>query len=155
MATVSADPALEAFRARLDQIIGRLRVVERAAPGQRQVLNEILDELVRLYRDIGGVDLGAVRPTSSHSPGPRHMGPKRRCPTHNGGRGANVSVSRFRPGREICRECERYVAFTTRSVTVEVIEGDRCIGHDCPICGLPFEIGDRIKGDNLHHEGCA
>lgn len=144
------------LQARLSHVIGRLRplVCQRKAPGQKDVLGEIVNELTHLYRDIGGVE-AVDRPAPSHAPGPRQMGSKRRCPSHHDGRGADVSVSRFRPGKDQCRECERQVTVTKNAVAVTLLEGDRCIGHDCPVCGLPLEIGERVRGVNLAHEACA
>lgn len=92
----------------------------------------------------------------SHAPGPRIHGSKRPCPSHNGGRGANVSQSRFRPGKDVCRECERrQVRIEADRVTLELIEGDPCIGESCPGCHKPLRAGQRIAATHLIHESCA
>ena len=166
------------LQARLSAMIGRLRTVERQVPGHRGALNEIIDELLRLYRDIGGVEYVAPeRPAASihnlvvgnarRHAAKEHNG-QRRCAAHNDHAGAWLPVSKFdvknhKTGalRSWCRDCtkvyqrERYVSVTAKTMTVELIEGDRCVGHDCPICGLPFEIGERVRGENLVHEGCG
>lgn len=132
---------------RLETIVGRLRRIAREAPRFAPEVDEIVAELARLF------DLAPTK--SSTDPGPRAMGAKRRCPSHREGRGADVSASRFRPGRDVCRQCEaRAVRVDVDRVTVQVLEGDRCIGRDCPVCGMPFEIGERVTGEHLHHEGC-
>jgi hypothetical protein len=48
----------------------------------------------------------------------------------------------------------RYVRAGFKIVTVEVIDGDPCVGHLCPVCERPFEPGQRIQGDHLRHAGC-
>ena len=156
-------PALEAFQGRLANCIAALRLVEAKHPGVRQQTGEVIGELQRLHRDIAGLpplerqeSPPPVVQRASRAPGVRQMTPKQRCPAHYGGQGAMVAPSRFRPGKAVCRECERReVRLAVDSVTVELLEGDKCVGHDCPGCGLPFEIGDRLKGLDLHHEACA
>lgn len=60
-----------------------------------------------------------------------------------------------------CRDCsreyqqERYVRLGYKRVTAEVLEGDACVGHSCPKCGDAFLVGERIQGENVHHERCA
>jgi hypothetical protein len=93
---------------------------------------------------------------------------KRWCAGHNDGEGAMLSVKDFkvknpRTGQltSWCTACtrkyqqDRYVRVGFKRVTVEVKEGDACVGHDCPVCGMPFEIGERVQGENVKHEGCA
>lgn len=118
---------------------------------RRQVLQIVAQRL-----NADDVDEDEAPAASKHAPGVRQMGAKRPCAAHNDGRGANVSEARFKPGHDTCRECERRaVRVDADSISVAVVEGDRCIGHDCPDCGLPFEVGDRIRGENLHHENCS
>ena len=63
--------------------------------------------------------------------------------------------------RADCKTCfnagqrERYVRAGYKIVTIEVLENDICVGRPCPICGEPFEVGQLIQGDNVHHERCA
>lgn len=168
------------LQARLSHVLSRLRAVERKAIGHRDVLNEVIDELVRLYRDIGGVAEVAAplpeRPAASirnltqgnarrHAV-KQHDG-QRRCSRHNDGEGAWLPVAKFGVKnqargtlRSWCSDCtkayqrERYVSVAAKTMTVELIEGDRCVGHDCPVCGLPFEIGERVRGENLVHDKC-
>lgn len=127
----------------------------RGADNQRRWSRAQVLEIVA--KRLNGDDPQPLSPgPSRHAPGVRQMGAKRPCAAHNDGRGANVSEARFKPGHDTCRECERRaVRVGADSISVAVVEGDRCIGHDCPDCGLPFEIGDRIRGENLHHENCS
>ena len=48
-----------------------------------------------------------------------------------------------------------YTGPSEQSVDDYLKEGDACIGHDCPVCGFPFEIGERVSGDDVRHEKCA
>lgn len=92
----------------------------------------------------------------SHAPGARQMGAKRPCAAHNGGSGANVSASRFRPGKDVCRECERrQVRVEADRITVNLIEGDACIGRSCPVCRKRFKPGQRVVGVEIAHAECA
>ncbi|MBV8979684.1 MAG: hypothetical protein JO086_02180 [Acidimicrobiia bacterium] len=62
--------------------------------------------------------------------------------------------------RTTCDECrkayqrERYVRVGARVVTVEVAAHDACVGRPCPRCGEPFRPGQRVQGDDVHHESC-
>lgn len=150
--SVSAETPLQT---RLAACIQRLSLVEARALALRPEVRELIDELGRIYRDLGGMEAVPVSAASRHAPGVRQMGSKRPCAAHNDGRGANVSESRFRPGKDVCRECERRdVRVDANSIRVTVIEGDKCIGRKCPCCTKPIEVGQRIAAVSLHHESC-
>ena len=61
----------------------------------------------------------------------------------------------------ICKECQkaanrdRYLKVGSVAVSVELLDGDGCLGETCPGCGKPFEVGQRVKGDHLRHEVCV
>lgn len=162
---------------RLDIVLGRLRRIAREAPRFRDEINEIVAELVRLGLDDSPPPdpvrqpersrLNLVEGNQRRHATKEHDG-QRRCPRHDDGRGAWLPVSAFAvknqatgSRRAWCAECtrayqrERYVSVADRALIVELLEGDRCIGHDCPVCGLPFEIGDRVRGTDLVHDDCA
>lgn len=92
---------------------------------------------------------------------------KRYCAGHNDGEGAMLSEKDFkvknpRTGQltSWCTACtrkyqqDRYVRVGYKRVTVQVQEGDSIVGHDCRLCGFPFEIGERVQGENVAHESC-
>jgi hypothetical protein len=138
--------------ARVDVLIGRLRRIAREAPRFKDEINEIVAELVHLALELEP----PTTPASKHAPGPRAMGPRRRCLAHNEGVGADVSASRFRPGRDVCRECERRnIKVYADTVALDVVDGDVCIGHECPVCAQPFRPGERVVGVELRHEACG
>lgn len=97
------------------------------------------------------------------------LAPGRRwCAAHDDGDGKMLTEADFKVKNpktgamtSWCVACtsryqqERYVRVGYKRVVAEVREGDACVGHDCPVCGLPFEIGERVSGDNVRHEGCA
>jgi hypothetical protein len=62
--------------------------------------------------------------------------------------------------RADCKGCynegqrSRYVRAGFKVVTVELTEGDACVGRLCPVCDEPFEVGQHVQGDHLRHEGC-
>lgn len=49
---------------------------------------------------------------------------------------------------------DRYLRVGVRAIVVDVQEGDWCVGQPCPRCGKKFHVGDRIQGDDLHHQTC-
>ena len=71
-----------------------------------------------------------------------------------------ITDARSGKRRADCKACynegqrTRYVRAGYKIVTVEVPDGDPCVGHPCSICGEPFEVGQHIQGNNLQHEGC-
>jgi hypothetical protein len=71
-----------------------------------------------------------------------------------------ISDKRTGKLRADCKLCynagqrTRYVRAGYKIVTIEVMDGDPCVGHPCPVCNRPFEPGQRIQGDHLRHEGC-
>lgn len=143
---------------RVASVISRLKVLEETSPAARVrgMAHELIEDLSLIHSELADPPQAPSVAPKSHAPGPREMGSKRRCPTHDRGNGASVSASRFRPGRDVCRECERReVRVLADSISLQLIEGDRCVGHDCPACGLPFEVGGRVVGGSLHHEGCS
>jgi hypothetical protein len=183
MTTVAEAHAI-ALQIRFDHLISQMRLVEAQTPQvARAKVREVMDELLRIRRDLSGLEgelpppVACSRPAGSmlnlrRSNEGRHAlkerAGQRHCPKHDEGEGAWLPLGAFgvkNPAtgalKSWCIECtkayqrERYVAVTAKTMTVELIEGDRCVGHDCPSCGLPFEIGERITGENLHHEGCA
>ncbi len=151
----------------------------------RRILLEVVDELASLRRGLAalnGAPLAALpappprRKSSETRAGvqmirgraSRPPDGKRWCANHDAGEGAFLSIDKFHvkdvaTGKRAswCDDCrrgyqrERYVSIRAKTMTVELIEGDRCVGHDCPICGLPFEIGEKVRGENLIHETCA
>lgn len=52
------------------------------------------------------------------------------------------------------RQRTRYVRAGYKIVTVEVLDGDPCVGHLCPVCEKPFEPGQQIQGENVRHADC-
>ena len=72
----------------------------------------------------------------------------------------SITDKRTGKRRADCKLCynagqrTRYVRAGFKIVTVEVMDGDPCVGHLCPVCDRPFEPGQRIQGDHLRHEGC-
>jgi hypothetical protein len=93
---------------------------------------------------------------------------QRYCGNHDDGAGALLPIHRFgvknaKTGQRWswCDDCrrqyqrDRYVNVKAKTIAVELLEGDKCVGHDCPDCGLPFEIGDKVQGENLRHERCG
>ena len=72
----------------------------------------------------------------------------------------SITDKRTGKRRADCKLCfnagqrTRYVRAGFKIVTVEVMEGDPCVGRLCPVCEEPFEPGQRIQGDHLRHEGC-
>lgn len=153
-------------------------------PSQRQHLLEICDEMARLRRDLselGDRPLSAVPEpikrtmNGSTSSGMQRIGRntfrppdgKRYCANHNEGEGALLPVEDFqvkdaKSGKRAswCRACakqyqrDRYVRLGFKVVTIEVAEGDACIGHACPKCGGKFAVGERVQGENIAHESC-
>jgi hypothetical protein len=107
---------------------------------------------------------GRTRRTRSIAPND-HAG-QRFCPMHHDGTGAWLPIEQFdlkddkghRKAR--CHGCileyqrQRYVRVGYKVVTIEIVEGDACVGHKCPECGKPFSIGERVQGDNVRHERC-
>lgn len=63
--------------------------------------------------------------------------------------------------RAECETCfngtqrSRYVRAGFKVVTVEVVDGDPCVGHACPVCGDLFEVGQTVQGVDVRHEGCG
>jgi hypothetical protein len=117
-----------------------------------------------------------------HAPGSRHNltaqnasrhGAKehdrqRHCPMHDEGAGAWLTVEAFdvknkKTGalRSWCRDCtaayqrQRYLSIEQARIVTEILEGDPCLGHACGGCGRPFEVGQRVVGHDLTHEGCV
>jgi hypothetical protein len=72
----------------------------------------------------------------------------------------SMSDKRTGKRRADCKACfnagqrTRYVRAGFKIVTIEVMDGDPCVGHLCPVCDRPFEPGQRIEGDHLRHAGC-
>ena len=156
MTTVAVPPVLEAFQGRIANCISALRLVEAKHPGVRQQTGEVIGELLRLHRDVAGLPEPEPVPEGSHAPGPRPKGAKRPCPAHNAGSGGKVSASRFRPGKSVCRECERrQVRIEADRITLNLIDGDACIGHACPVCRRRFKAGQRVVGVEIAHAECA
>lgn len=92
---------------------------------------------------------------------------KRWCANHDNGEGAMLDIAEFKvksPAtgqyKSWCEPCSRdyqqrrYVRVGYKRVTVEVRDGDACLGHICPRCDKPFEVGQRIQGENVAHESC-
>jgi hypothetical protein len=180
--STAENPRPSVIETRLDTALDRLgHLTQRAPMSVRQELREIYEELVRVRRDLtDGPALRLIPPdrrggswrnlsegNRRRSTAKQHAG-MRRCNRHDEAKGAWLPVSAFSVKnratgtlRSWCRECvsayqrERYVRVASKHVTVELVEGDRCIGHDCPDCGLPFEIGDRVRGADLRHEECS
>lgn len=63
--------------------------------------------------------------------------------------------------RTWCDDCrktyqrERYVKIGYRAVLAEVMEDDPCVGHACPECGKPFEVGQVVVGERVVHLACS
>lgn len=63
--------------------------------------------------------------------------------------------------KSMCRACakdyqaERYVKIGYKSVLVEVMADDPCVGHRCPECDKPFEVGQIIVGERVIHFACS
>lgn len=181
--TTTAEAHATALQVRFDHLIRQMRLVEAQTPAvARSKVREVIDELQRIRRDLSGLESElepqpAPRPAASlhnlvRANGSRHAAKQhdgqRHCPMHDDGNGAWLPVSVFKVKnqatcalRSWCDDCTkayqraRYVSTTAKTMTVELIEGDKCVGHDCPVCGLPFEIGERITGESLHHAECA
>jgi hypothetical protein len=153
--TITAVPAVQAFQGRIANCIAALHLMEAKSPAVRAQCGEIINELQRLHRDVAGLPPAQPYVAADHAPGPRSMGPRRPCPSHNGGAGAAVSASRFRPGKDMCRECERRaVKIEADRITLELLRGDACIGEPCSRCSEPLEAGQRVAGGALRHEQC-
>jgi len=93
---------------------------------------------------------------------------KRWCAGHDEGAGKMLEESEFgvkNPATGAltswCKACtrryqqERYVRVGYKRVTIQVVEGDSCVGHDCPLCGFPMEIGEKVTGSDVAHEKCV
>jgi hypothetical protein len=152
-------------------LVARLRdcagLAERL-PLQRE-LDRIAGELVAVRNAIMVVaerDTGPERPVSAHHRRARAKNPEpgmRVCSMCRKKLPVDLfSMSDKRTGklRADCKLCYNagqrfgYVRAGFKIVTVEVMDGDPCVGHLCPVCHRPFEAGQRIQGDHLRHEGC-
>jgi hypothetical protein len=152
-------------------LVARLRdcagLAERQ-PLQRE-LDRIADELVAVRNAIMSVaepDNIPEPPASGHHRWARAKNPQpgmRICSKCRKKLPVDLfSLSDKRTGklRADCKLCynagqrARYVRAGYKIVTVEVIDGDPCVGHLCPVCERPFEPGQRIQGDHLRHEDC-
>lgn len=77
-------------------------------------------------------------------------------------RGNNRSGTRFQKYKSKCKVCQElyrrsrmvWVKTGQRAIIVEIVEGDDFVGHACGACQEPFEVGQKVRGDDLRHEGC-
>lgn len=70
----------------------------------------------------------------------------------------DAKTGKRRADCKICyndRQRTRYVRAGFKIVTIEVLDGDACVGHPCPSCGKPFEVGQLVQGDDVRHHDCA
>lgn len=87
------------------------------------------------------------------------------CANHDGGKGAFLledlflvtSTGKRKSWCDACRkqyQRDRYVRLGYKIVSVQVLEGDPCVGHKCPKCDKPFEVGQIVQGHDVTHERC-
>lgn len=181
--TTTAEARATALQVRFDHLIRQMRLVEAQTPATaRPKVHEVIDELVRIRRDLSGLE-GDLEPAPVPRPaaslhnlvranGSRHAAKQhdgqRHCPKHDDGEGVWLPVDQFTVKnkttgalRSWCDACtkayqrERYVRTTATTVVVELHEDDFCVGRACPGCGVAFEAGQRVIGKDLAHEGCA
>lgn len=157
----------------LAELVARLRDAARQAQSAalKRDLERIADELLTIRK--------AVMGEPDEMPGYNHKTPdylrQRKCREKNPAPGLRqcskcgetrpvsmftVTDARTGKRRADCRDCynagqrTRYVSAGFRVVAVELMDGDPCVGHLCPSCGHPFEVGQRVQGENVRHEGC-
>lgn len=192
LAAIDLTQGAKVYQERFDAAIVRTRDIANrrsTGPSTRQELLEVVDELMRLRRDLSalGTDqpmaaLISARPRSPQGGGggvrsglqrirgglARPPDGQRWCANHSEGEGAFLPIDQFvvknaGTGQRAswCDDCrkayqrERYISVKAKTMTVQLIEGDLCVGRDCPGCGFPFEIGEKVRGENLVHESCA
>lgn len=165
------------------RIANLARILPSTAAGDE--LRELSAELERLRRDLdtmSDVDLAEPpvppRVKGGHSRtggtqminGVRRMPPAgmRWCANHDDGVGAMLPVASFKIKNKTtgqyaswCIDCargyqqDRYVRLGYKRVTVEIVDGDACIGHLCRLCNRPFSVGQSVQGSDIVHEACA
>lgn len=135
--------------------------LERIALG----LGDLRDDLIALIVD-GGPEPAGPSPDYGRNARAREKNPepgKRRCSKCHLVKPLKeftVTDSRTGKRRADCRTCynesqrTRYVRAGYKIVTVEVMEGDFCVGHPCPVCEQPFEVGQLVQGENVMHAAC-
>ncbi len=116
---------------------------------------EVRDERVAVGVEVGDSPSVSTYGTPSRSKSGRTIFDVLRSATKNKG-------GPFRTGQRTswCTDCtreyqqDRYVRVGYLRVTAEIMEGDPCLGHDCPLCHKPFEVGQRVQGVEVAHEAC-
>lgn len=154
-------------------LVARLRDCAREAeraPLAREI-SRIADELLAIRKavmdtGIANLDTGIANQDYSRNARAREKNPEpgmRRCSICKTLLPLDMfAVTDAKKGkrRAECKPCynerqrTRYVRAGYKIVTIEVLDGDPCVGHHCPVCDKPFEVGQHVQGDNVRHADC-
>lgn len=173
VAMAAAEPA-DAFEMRLSNFESRLTLAARSVNiTARPMMGELVEEFRFLRRQMVEEHvshMGATVPASRTNG--KHTGWSRKNPAPGVRMCARchelLPVTAFKPKtskkpdelRSFCDDCwkeyqrDRYVRVGETKVSIEVHEGDGCVGARCPGCRRRFEVGDRIVADQLRHVAC-
>lgn len=151
---------------KLTAAIRRLRTCQ--AQAERVTLAREIGRVIDLLDEVRDGLVGEIVPTPDYSRNHRtrakNPAPGRRicskCRAEKADTDFPFRDKKSGRRRAECSECfnagqrQRYVRVGYKVVTVEVQPDDICVGAPCPECGQPFEAGQLVSGDHVHHFEC-
>lgn len=148
----------------------RLAAAEASTPSLRRRLDELAARALAIRQVVmDGADYKAAaaealaRGSVHFNSRAKNAGGLRSCSACGHRKAASAFNWKDRPSGQLRAECKdcynarqkaRYVRATRVASVIELLDGDECLGHSCPVCSKPFEVGQRVRSATPIHDHC-